>query len=76
MGLSLRPRIFSGLQAQFRGVKSMHFTVFRNPWGPPTHPGRGRPHYLNVRVILIEDNGYSIFRSYSYFQVLQLLQQL
>jgi hypothetical protein len=24
----LRPRIFSGLQAQFRGVKSMDFTVF------------------------------------------------
>jgi hypothetical protein len=24
----LHPRIFSGLQAQFRGVKSMDFTVF------------------------------------------------
>jgi hypothetical protein len=40
----LRPRLFSGLQAQFRGVKSMDLTVLRKSLGTshPPRAGQGR----------------------------------
>ena len=63
MGLST-PAFFLACRRSSEGSKAWISLFYRNPLGPPTHPGGGRGHYLNFGVILellMSDDGYRQF---------------